>query len=201
MNNKVSEDIIMLGSYPFYLKQAPYDQLLASLDRNSKRIHSALGEDCLEMLHIGSTAIKGIPGTPIIDILAVCRSLDAPDVNQIKRLEANGFEDKGKAPHTSGDSWFYGGDPSSQPGTMGRAVVHIVAQGNPFIEASKAFVNYCNAVPSAFNRYSNIKLEGAKLALNGEEGQKLSEYKQYKVSVVNDLMKEARNWVKTNAAQ
>ena len=78
--------------------------------------------------------------------------------------------------------------------------MHVVAQGNPFIDESKAFVNYCNAICSAFDRYSAVKLEGAKLAINGEEGQKLSEYKIFKSNTVNVIMKEAKIWAKTNIA-
>jgi len=200
MKNKIVGDIVMLGVYPFYIKQAPVDQLLDSFDRNSERIYRVLGEECLEIFHMGSTAIKGMPGTPIVDLMAVCRSPNEPNQSQKKLLENEGFAYQGEAPHTNGDFWFFGGDPTSQPGTMGRAVLHVVAQGNPFIDESKAFVDYCNAIPSAFDRYSTVKLEGAKLAINGEEGQKLSEYKVFKSNTVNVIMKEASIWAKTKAS-
>ena len=79
MKHKMADDIIMLGAYPFYINQAPYDLLLDSFNRNSERVHQALGEECVELFHMGSTAINGMPGTPIIDIVAVCHSPNAPN--------------------------------------------------------------------------------------------------------------------------
>jgi len=79
MKSKIVEDIVMLGVYPFYVKQMPFDQLLDSFNRNSGRIYRALGEECLEVIHIGSTAIKGMPGTPIVDLMAVCDSPNEPN--------------------------------------------------------------------------------------------------------------------------
>ncbi len=198
-NDELTEKVVMLGVYPFYINQAPYDQLLDSFDRNSERIHRALGEECIELIHIGSTAIKGMPGTPIVDIIAVCRSPNEPDNSQKILLENEGFIYQGEAPHTTGDFWFFGGDPNCKSGTIGRAVLHVVARGNSFIDESTAFVNYCNETPSAFDRYSKVKLEGAKLAVNGEEGQKLSEYKVFKSNTVNEIMNEAKNWAKYKA--
>jgi GrpB-like predicted nucleotidyltransferase (UPF0157 family) len=199
MKYKIVDDIVMLGVYPFHVKQAPFNQLLDSFDRYSECIYRALGEECLEIFHMGSTAIKGMPGTPIVDIIAVCRSPNEPNQSQKKRLENEGFAYQGEAPHTNGDFWFFGGDPTSQPGTIGRAVLHVIAQGNPFIDENKAFVDYCNTIPSAFDRYAKVKLDGVKLAINGEEGQKLSEYKVFKSNTVLEIMKEANKWAKTKA--
>ena len=57
-------------------------------------LRSALGAKVLEIRHIGSTAIPGMPAKPIIDILVAVRNLvDVSDfVNALVRL---GYEDKG----------------------------------------------------------------------------------------------------------
>jgi DeoR/GlpR family transcriptional regulator of sugar metabolism len=38
MKSELEQDIVMLGVYPFYVNQAPFDQLLDSFNRNSERI-------------------------------------------------------------------------------------------------------------------------------------------------------------------
>jgi len=57
-------------------------------------LRNALGSKVLEIRHIGSTAIPGMPAKPIIDILAAVRNLaDVTDfVDALVRL---GYEDKG----------------------------------------------------------------------------------------------------------
>jgi GrpB-like predicted nucleotidyltransferase (UPF0157 family) len=57
-------------------------------------LRTALGSKVLEIRHIGSTAIPGMPAKPIIDILVAVRNLaDVSDfLNALVRL---GYEDKG----------------------------------------------------------------------------------------------------------
>ena len=57
-------------------------------------------------------------------------------------------------------------------------------------------MDYCNAIPSAFARYAEVKLEGAKLAISGAEGQKVTEYKVFKSNTVIEIMDEASKWAK-----
>lgn len=57
-------------------------------------LRNALGASVLEIRHIGSTAIPGMPAKPIIDILAAVRNL-ADVGNFIDPLFRLGYEDKG----------------------------------------------------------------------------------------------------------
>ena len=43
------------------------------------RLRRALGENCVSIHHIGSTAVPGLAAKPIIDMLPVVRSLEAVD--------------------------------------------------------------------------------------------------------------------------
>ena len=54
-------------------------------------IRHALGENCLEIYHIGSTSVPGLAAKPIIDIMPVVRSLDGVD-EASDALEALGYE-------------------------------------------------------------------------------------------------------------
>ena len=109
-------------------------------------------------------------------------------------LQAAGFEAKGLADHAEHDMWFFGGDGPS--GTLGRCVLHVVREGNAFVKHSLDFVCYVSHPKhrDAFDAYAAVKLEGARLALDGEEGQKLSEYKRRKHAVCMEVMTKANAW-------
>ena len=60
-------------------------------EREASRIRGALGENCLEVYHIGSTAVPGLAAKPIIDIMPVVYSLEAVDALSAG-FEALGYE-------------------------------------------------------------------------------------------------------------
>jgi GrpB-like predicted nucleotidyltransferase (UPF0157 family) len=190
-------EVLMLGAYPFYTTQptAAMDDVYA---RNEEKVRQALGDGSLQgrllAIHrIGSSAINGLPGTPVVDMLAVTREWP-PDAAQLAALQAAGFEAKGLADHAEDDMWFFGGDGPS--GTLGRCVLHVVREGNAFVKHSLDFVCYVSHPKhrDAFDAYAAVKLEGARLALDGEEGQKLSEYKRRKHAVCMEVMTKANAW-------
>jgi GrpB-like predicted nucleotidyltransferase (UPF0157 family) len=74
--------------------------------------------------------------------------------------------------------------------------VHVVREGNPWIAEAAAFVAYVSAVPEAFAAYSAVKLEGARLAVDGQEGMRLSEYKQRKHAVCMQVLRDAQTWAR-----
>jgi GrpB-like predicted nucleotidyltransferase (UPF0157 family) len=77
------------------VRVVPYDpDWRTSFQAERDLLRNALGSKVLEIRHIGSTAIPGMPSKPIIDILAAVRRLtDVTDlVDALVRL---GYEDKG----------------------------------------------------------------------------------------------------------
>ena len=54
-------------------------------------IRAVLGENCLAVYHIGSTAVEGLWAKPILDLLPVVRDLEAVD-NRRDALTALGYE-------------------------------------------------------------------------------------------------------------
>jgi hypothetical protein len=55
-------------------------------------------------------------------------------------------------------------------------------------------VDYVSSHSDAFEKYKSIKLEGAEIGLQGEDGQKLSTYKRSKHTVCMELMAAAKEW-------
>lgn len=61
----------------------------------AERIKQALGSNCIEIHHIGSTSIPGLSAKPIIDMLPIVRDIQAVD-KAIKAMESLGYEAKGE---------------------------------------------------------------------------------------------------------
>ena len=100
---------------------------------------------------------------------------------------------KGTAPHDTDDEWFWGGE--GKPGHLGRVVLHTAPEGSDFARDMKAFVEYVKTHPDAFQRYNDVKVEGAKLMLtSSEEDGRLIGYKMKKRDVCNQIKKEAIEW-------
>ena len=61
----------------------------------AKQIKEALGSNCIEIHHIGSTSIPGLSAKPIIDMLPVVRNIKEVD-KAIQAMESLGYEAKGE---------------------------------------------------------------------------------------------------------
>ena len=59
----------------------------------AKKIKKILGKNCIGIYHIGSTAVKGLPAKPIIDIMPVVKDLSLVDAhNKNSKLWATNAE-------------------------------------------------------------------------------------------------------------
>ena len=193
--------VTMLGAYPFYDQQPTHamSEVFRRLSAAARRaLHGGRPACVAEVFQIGSSAIPGMPGTPVVDMVAVLRGQGAtpPSAAQRAALAAAGFPGPGTlSDHAGDDTWFFGGDdPTALPGTLGRAVLHVVSEGNPWVADAKAFVRLLSADPVAFREYAAVKREGARLAAaEGQEGQKLTDYKRRKHDVCLRLIAQARS--------
>jgi GrpB-like predicted nucleotidyltransferase (UPF0157 family) len=211
-NGVADGEVLLLGSYPFYMvqPQAAMDGVFArhrpSVERalnsggeggaSSSSSSSSEDSNVVEIARIGSSAIPGMPGTPVVDMVAVCRHVP-PTAAQRAALADAGFPGPGTlADHAEGDYWWFGGDTAAASGALGRCVLHVVAAGNPWVAQAKAFAAFLSgegaASRAAFEEYAAIKREGARLAAeHGAEGNKLSDYKGRKHDVCVRLMGQA----------
>lgn len=63
----------------------------AEYEKESEKIKAILGENCVAIYHIGSTAVPGLAAKPIIDIMPVVRSLEKTD-QKASEFEKEGYE-------------------------------------------------------------------------------------------------------------
>lgn len=116
------------------------------------RIMSALGDNCLRIHHIGSTAVPTICAKPVLDLLPEVKSLDCLDTDKASLLVL-GYE-----------WWGEYGIPSRRYCTLndettGRRLVqlHCFQTGAPEIERHLAFRNYLQAHPEKAQEYEAEK--------------------------------------------
>ena len=77
------------------VKLVAHDPKWAECFRNEKELLSRiLAEKVLDIRHIGSTSIAGIPAKPILDIMAAVKTLSDVEVFT-QDLNKIGYEDKG----------------------------------------------------------------------------------------------------------
>ena len=117
-----------------------------AFEAEAARLRSILGENLVEIHHIGSTAIPSIAAKPIIDILPVVRHIERVD-----DLAAAGYK-----------SWGEFGIPGRRYFTRdenGKRThnVHVYAAGNPEITRHLGFRDYMNAHPEEARAYGRLK--------------------------------------------
>lgn len=116
----------------------------------AEKIQKILGENCLAVHHIGSTAVPGLAAKPIIDILPVVRDLSLVDA-QNAEFEAIGYECMGEFGIAGRRYFRKGGDERTHQ-------IHIFAQESmQDIARHLAVRDYLRAHPSAAAEYGALK--------------------------------------------
>jgi GrpB-like predicted nucleotidyltransferase (UPF0157 family) len=124
--------------------------------RESARLAQVLGENLVEVEHIGSTAIPGIKAKPTIDLLPVVRQLAAVDAlaDAIRNL---GYDWRGEF-GLPGRRYCTFNDPNTGERIVN---VHIFEQGSPTIDRLLAFRDYVRAHPPEAQAYELEKIRAA----------------------------------------
>ncbi len=118
-------------------------------------IKSILGDNCVEIHHIGSTAIPGICAKPIIDILPVVKDINKVDLLNNK-FEALGYICQGEY-GIPGRRFYW---KSKEKRTHH---IHLFEQGSPEILRHVAFKDFMIANKNYATAYSLIKKNIAKV--------------------------------------
>jgi GrpB-like predicted nucleotidyltransferase (UPF0157 family) len=87
---------------PYEIQVVEYDEgWPADFERVAARVRDALGDRVLELHHVGSTSVPGLPAKPVIDVDLVVAD-PADEASYIPDLQAAGFV------HTVREPWWHG---------------------------------------------------------------------------------------------
>ena len=118
-----------------------------AFEAEATRIKQALGDNCIDIHHIGSTSVPGLAAKPIIDMIPVVRDIYA--VNKLA-MEDLGYKTKGEF-----------GIPFRSYFTKGKDIrthnVHIFEQGDSEIERHLKFRDWMRNNPQDRDAYANLK--------------------------------------------
>lgn len=160
---------------------------VAEFELRRKILEKILGDSIIDIYHIGSTAIPGMPAKPQIDILVVTRDLGAVRMKR-DQMAAEGF-------HARGDYTGIGEEYFTQDSPDGRRMtsVHVLPQGHKEIEEQIAFRDYLMANAEDRNLYAE-----AKKRLFAEHHDNYSAYGSGKEKVIEDIRQRAKEWQRQN---
>jgi GrpB-like predicted nucleotidyltransferase (UPF0157 family) len=122
---------------------------VADFERLRERVASALGRLALDIQHVGSTAVPGLPAKPVIDMDVIIRSPeDLPRV--IERLRVQGYEHKG-------DQGVAGRETFRWPSGEARHHLYVCLQGSDELRRHLMFRDYLRSHPEQALRYGDLK--------------------------------------------
>lgn len=112
-------------------------------------IEALLGAECLEVHHIGSTAVPGLAAKPVIDLLVVVGCIELVDCLNVGFLKL-GYEPKGENGLPGRRYFEKGGNDRTHH-------VHCYEQGNPEIMRHLKFRDFLRRNPEHASAYGGLK--------------------------------------------
>jgi GrpB-like predicted nucleotidyltransferase (UPF0157 family)/GNAT superfamily N-acetyltransferase len=144
-------------------------------------IRQTLGENCLEVHHIGSTSIPGLCAKPKIDILGVVK--DSKLI--IDKLEKVGYSFRGEI-NIPFHLYFTKKDEAPEVN------LHMYEEGHPEITLNLLFRDYLRTHPLALQEYAHLKLDLVKQeALHEKMGGRFSGYTLSKDAFIKKTLTQA----------
>jgi GrpB-like predicted nucleotidyltransferase (UPF0157 family) len=146
--------------------------------REERRIREALGDRALQVEHIGSTAVPGLPAKPCIDMsLGVASSAD--EDAYVPALETAGYVLRRREPEWHEHRVFKGPEVNVN--------LHVWTAGDPIIRKHLAFRDWLRAHPDDRDRYA-----AEKRRLAGQHWAVMNDYANAKNGIVREI--EGRMW-------
>lgn len=161
---------------------APYDPgWLALYDRLAKQVREALGDTILQLEHVGSTSVPGLPAKPIIDMLLVVAD-SSDEASYVRPLEHIGYTLRIREPDWHQHRLL---KPLDVKGNL-----HVFSAGCVEIERMLLFRDWLRSHPEDRQLY-----ETKKVALAARTWKYTQNYADAKSGVVEEILSRAR---KTN---
>ncbi|AUD12842.1 MULTISPECIES: GrpB family protein [unclassified Planococcus (in: firmicutes)] len=149
-----------------------------AFEHAAAEILGMLESDCLDVQHIGSTAVPGLAAKPVIDLLVI-----VSDIEAIDRFEEDfrklGYQAKGEN-GLPGRRYFERG------GNERTHHVHCYEQGNPEVSRHLAFRDFLKANPQIAAAYGELKMKLAK-----QYPLDIEQYIKGKQAMVQEIEKKA----------
>ena len=164
---------------PYEIQVVEYDERWpADFERVAARIRAALGDRVLELHHVGSTSVPGLPAKPVIDVdLVVADSAD--EAAYIPDLVAAGFV------HTIREPWWHEHRLVKYDDPV--AHVHIFGPDCPEVLRHRMFHDWLVEHEDDRRRYADAKRTAA-AAMNARPGGGTGmDYNAHKEPVVLDI--------------
>ena len=137
------------------IKVVPYDASWPiQFRQEAKKIKIALGDNCIEIHHIGSTAVLDLAAKPIIDILPIVLDITKVDGSNASMLSL-GYVAKGEYGIPFRRYFQKGGHQRTHQ-------VHVFEQGNPEIEHYLKFRDWMRTHPEDRDAYADLKQDLAR---------------------------------------
>jgi len=160
-----------------FCMEPPFDAIKAFMDNVQQEIFQNFDGDASErprFEHVGSTSIKGMPGTLCPDAMVIEKAFP-PSASTIRAIMAAGFKFGSVAPQGQNDYCFFRMIPADDVGGERYMVLHLVDEANPTGRVIRRLRDACNNDPGAFEEY-----KASKLAARGVAGSAI-DYKIRKV--------------------
>ena len=130
------------------IEVVPYNpDWLLSFEIEAGKIKEALGDNCIEVHHIGSTSVPGLSSKPFLDVLLILHDTK----RAIKDLEAMGFEYRSE--YNVPFRLFFRNNQVATP-----IKLHVVPIGHGHADLQLCFRNYLRNYPQIMKEYQNLKL-------------------------------------------
>ena len=164
---------------PYEIQVVEYDERWpADFERVAARIRAALGDRVLELQHVGSTSVPGLPAKPVIDVdLVVADSAD--EAAYVPDLVAAGFV------HTIREPWWHEHRLVKYDDPV--AYVHIFGPDCPEVVRHRMFHDWLVEHDDDRQRYADAKRTAA-AEMNARPGGGTGmDYNRHKEPVVRDI--------------
>ena len=147
--------------------------------READRIRAVLGDRVLQLEHVGSTAVPGLPAKPIVDmLLGLADSADEPAY--LPAMESAGYVLRIREPEWYEHRLFKGPDTNIN--------LHVFSSGCPEIGRMLAFRDWLRSNAPDRELYARTKLE-----FTQENWKYVQNYADAKTAVVEQILARTRH--------
>ena len=142
----------MLGVERYRVALVPHDDNWSNeYELARDEMMNILGDNIIEINHVGSTAIKGIVAKPILDVAVVVKNIEALNISG---MEEAGYEYAGLRQDTGKHLFVRRTD-----GDISTHHIACYMQNNEDYNSTVLFCKYLNAHPEYAKQYNDLKIE------------------------------------------